>query len=215
MLALAVATVLPGAGRHAAAQVRTGTITGTVTLHLPVPRRSAPRYRGQALRPRSVQTVPAVAFIAGAIPGVPARTGGATATLAQKDTAFVPAAMVVQVGTTVRFPNEDTFFHNVFSYSTASRFDLGRYPRGEAKEVRFDEPGVVKVYCEVHEFMRAVVLVTENPFHAVVAEDGTFTISGVPAGTHTVTVWHPDLDEVEVSVVVPEGGTARVRAELR
>jgi len=83
----------------------------------------------------------------------------------------MPAAMVVPVGTTVRFPNQDTFFHNVFSYSGPARFDLGRYPRGESKDVRFDEAGIVKVYCEVHEFMRAVVVVTAdaNPNAAGVA----------------------------------------------
>ena len=129
--------------------------------------------------------------------------------------AFAPAAMVIQTGTTVRFPNEDTFFHNVFSYSAAARFDLGRYPRGESKDVRFDEPGIVKVYCEVHEFMRAVVVVTENPYHAVVGEDGSFSIAGVPAGTYTLVAWHPDVDEVRQTVVVRDGEATRVDVELR
>ena len=109
----------------------------------------------------------------------------------------------------------DSFFHNVFSYSAAARFDLGRYPRGESKEVRFDEPGIAKIYCEVHEFMRAVVVVTDNPFHAVVAEDGTFRLEDVPAGTYTLVAWHPDFDEVEQTVVVRDGSTAAVSLELR
>jgi len=193
----------------------TGVIEGRVTLRLPAPRRSASRYPGGAARARPVQPVPAVVYLKGSVEGSPTRTDGVMVRLAQRDTAFFPPALVVQVGTTVRFPNEDTFFHNVFSYSSAARFDLGRYPRGESKDVRFDEPGIVKVYCEVHEFMRAVVVATENPFHAVVDEDGLFRLEGVPVGTYTLVVWHPDLDEVEETVIVSEGGTAVVDVELR
>jgi plastocyanin len=215
--ALFVAVILLSAAGRSPEQrsVGIGVVEGTVTLHLPAPRRSASRYPGGSARPHPVQPVPAVVFIKGPVAGSPTRTGNATATLAQKDTAFAPAAMLVQVGTTVRFPNEDAFFHNVFSYSGAARFDLGRYPRGEAKDVQFDEPGIVKVYCEVHEFMRAVIVVTENPFHAVVGEDGRFRLDGVPAGTHTLVVWHPDLDEVEQTVVVSEREAVQVNVELR
>jgi hypothetical protein len=135
--------------------------------------------------------------------------------MAQEDTAFVPAALAVQVGTAVRFPNEDGFFHNVFSYSAPARFDLGRYPRGEAKEVIFDKPGIVKVYCEVHEFMRAVIVVTESPYHAVVDPQGGYRIAGIPPGTYTLVFWHPDLEPQERSVRITDGATARVDATLR
>ena len=101
--------------------------------------------------------------------------------LAQQDTTFVPAALVITVGTTVDFPNRDPFFHNVFSYSKTKRFDLGRYPRGESKEVRFDSPGIVKVYCEVHKSMRSLVAVVESPFHAVADSLGRFVIRDVPS----------------------------------
>jgi len=135
--------------------------------------------------------------------------------MAQLDTAFVPAASVVPVVTVLRFPNEDDFFHNVFSYSAAARFDLGRYPRGESQDVRLTEPGLVKIYCEVHEFMRAAVVVTENTFGAVVDDEGRFLIEGVPAGRYTVAFWHPDLDPVERSVTVVDGESARIDVELR
>ena len=130
--------------------------------------------------------------------------------MAQQDTAFAPAMLVVPSGPVVSFPNRDPFFHNVFSYSTTQRFDLGRYPRGEAKTVRFDEPGVVKIYCEVHESMRSAVIVSENSYHAVVGADGSFTLEGVPAGTHRLVVWHVDLGATTTEVRVPEDGTARV-----
>ena len=77
-------------------------------------------------------------------PGSP----GYSVTVSQQDTAFVPAILVVPPGATVEFTNEDPFFHNVFSYSQAMRFDLGRYPAGQSKSVTFEESGIVKVYCE-------------------------------------------------------------------
>jgi hypothetical protein len=134
--------------------------------------------------------------------------------MAQQDTSFTPAVLVVPPGAEVSFPNRDPFFHNVFSYSSTQRFDLGRYPRGEAKTVRFDEPGVVKIYCEVHESMRAAVIVTENPFHAVLGPDGSFRLEGVPAGVHRLVVWHVDEGTTSQEVRVPEGGTARVELTI-
>lgn len=193
----------------------TGVVEGVVTLRLQPPRRSAGRYPGAPTASRTVQAVPAVVFVKGPVAGQ--RTGSPLTppTMAQQDTGFVPSALVVPVGTTVSFPNGDPFFHNVFSYSATARFDLGRYPRGEAKEVTFDKPGIVKVYCEVHEFMRAVIVVVENPFHAVADAGGRFRIQGMPEGTYTFVVWHPDLDPVERQLRVTAGGTIRLDAELR
>ncbi|MBI4520487.1 MAG: DUF2012 domain-containing protein, partial [Gemmatimonadetes bacterium] len=114
----------------------------------------------------------------------------------------------------VEFPNQDPFLHNVFSYSSPRRFDLGRYPQGESKSVRFDLPGIVKVYCEVHRWMRAAIIVVENPYHAVVAEDGTFAIADVPAGRYELVIWHMDLGEKTVEVVVPAQGTVRIDTTL-
>jgi plastocyanin len=192
-----------------------GAVEGTVRVELPAPRRSAGRYPGAVPAAHAVQQVPAVVYIEGPVAGARAVAGMPVPVMAQEDTAFVPTALAVEVGTTVRFPNQDGFFHNVFSYSAPARFDLGRYPRGDAKDVTFDEPGVVKVYCEVHEFMRAVIVVTENPYHAVADEGGRFRIQGVPAGTYTLVLWHPDLEPREQQITVSDGGTVRVEATLR
>ena len=157
-----------------------GRIDGKVIIKEKPARRVPSRYPGgTAGSARPVQKVPAVVYLEGRIGGTAAPV---QAEMAQQDTSFVPGVLVVPVGTEVRFANRDPFFHNVFSYSTTQRFDLGRYPRGEAKTVRFAETGVVKIYCEVHESMRSAVIVTENPFHAVVGPDGSFVIEGVPAG---------------------------------
>ena len=193
----------------------TGVVEGVVSLRQQPPRRIVGRYPGGPAAARTVQEVPAVVFLKGPVGGVPAHPPTAVPTLAQSDTAFVPAALVVQVGTTVAFPNGDPFFHNVFSYSSVARFDLGRYPRGETRQVTFDKPGIVKVYCEVHETMRAVIVVTENPFHDVVDAQGRFRIPGIPEGTYTMVIWHPDLDPLERQIRVVAGETVRLDVELR
>jgi plastocyanin len=198
----------------APATAQVGRIEGRVEVRERPARRAPSRYAaGGAPAARAVQSVPAVAYLEGAVPGVPA-AAARTATMAQRDTTFVPGAVVISVGGSVVFPNQDPFFHNVFSYSPVERFDLGRYPRGESKTVEFDQPGVVKIYCEVHESMRAAVVVTENPFHALVAADGTFTLAGVPPGRYSLVVWHVDLGEARAEVTVAAGGTARVDLTL-
>jgi len=214
LLALALATA-PRVEAQAGPTGVGGTIVGRVTLEPPPPpRRSANRYPGGPAEAHAIQQLPPFVYLAGPVAG--ASTGGsARVTMTQQDTAFVPSVLAVRAGGSVAFPNGDPFFHNVFSYSSAQRFDLGRYPQGESKSVTFPEPGIVEVFCEVHEFMRGAIIVTENPYHAVVASDGTFRIEGIPPGEHTLTIWHPDHRPLEQRVVVTSGGTARVEVELR
>jgi plastocyanin len=189
-----------------------GAIEGVVRVG-ETARRTASRYAGGG--PGGAQAlpeVPALVYVVETAGGV--RPAAAPLRLAQKDTAFQPTLLIVPRGATVAFPNEDPFFHNVFSYSKAKRFDLGRYPRGESKSVTFEEAGVVRIFCEVHKWMRAVVLVVDNPYHAQVGADGSFAIRGVPPGRYRVVVWHPDRREQTVEVTVPAGGTARLSVTL-
>lgn len=198
-----VPVVTAASGRRPA-----GRIEGRITVKEKPARRVPSRYPGgSAGNARPVERIPAVVYLEGRFEA--ARAGGPFE-MAQEDTAFAPAVVVVPVHADVRFPNHDPFFHNVFSYSTAQRFDLGRYPRGESKTVRFDEPGVVKVYCEVHQSMRGAIVVTENPFHAILGPDGTFALDGVPPGAHKLVVWHVDLGSTTREIRVTDGGTARV-----
>ena len=192
-----------------------GTIQGQVVLPRERARRVADRYAGAgAGSAGQLQAIPAVAFLDGTVPGHPFRSSAETPEMAQQDTAFVPSLLVVPHGTTIRFPNMDPFFHNVFSYSSSQRFDLGRYPQGESKEVLFQDPGIVKVYCEVHESMRSAIMILENPFYAVVEEDGSFEIGGVPGGDYTLVVWHPDHGIREAPISVPESGSVSVSVDF-
>ncbi|MCX6132961.1 MAG: carboxypeptidase regulatory-like domain-containing protein [Ignavibacteriales bacterium] len=110
--------------------------------------------------------------------------------LDQKDLMFHPQVLPVLAGTTVDFPNRDNLFHNVFSYSQPKEFDLGRYPTGTQKSVRFDQPGIVRVYCDIHAHMNATILILENPYFVVPDDQGSFSIKNVPSGAYTVRFWY-------------------------
>jgi plastocyanin len=129
------------------------------------------------------------------------------AVLDQRDETFVPHVLAVTVGTTVEFPNSDRVFHNVFSLSKAKRFDLGRYPRGDSRSVRFDQPGMVRVFCEIHSHMSAFVLVFAHRFFDTTDEAGRYRIEGVPPGSYTLAVWNEGEVRSTRTVRVPaEGG---------
>lgn len=112
------------------------------------------------------------------------------AELEQRGQRFDPQVLVIPAGSTVSFPNADPIFHNVFSLSGAKKFDLGYFPAGQTRVVKFDEPGVVQVYCHLHPNMYAAIVVVPNRWYAQPAEDGTFTLSDVPPGSYRLVVWH-------------------------
>ena len=138
----------------------------------------------------------------------------ATASVVMKGKAFIPHVVAVPVGGTVEFPNEDPIFHNAFSVSGANKFDLALYKRPKTGAQTFQHPGVVKVYCNIHPQMSAVVVVRDNPFFTKVAPDGTFTVENVPAGKHTLKAWHERGGEAAVEVMVPEKGAATAALRL-
>jgi plastocyanin len=111
-------------------------------------------------------------------------------TLDQRDMVFRPLVLPVLIGSTVDFPNSDPLFHNVFSLSEPREFDLGRYPQGQHRSVTFDKQGVVSVYCEIHSYMFATILVLQNPYFTQPDQDGEFEIGGVPAGTYQLSFWY-------------------------
>jgi plastocyanin len=131
---------------------------------------------------------------------------GVHAQMDQRNETFVPHLLAVTVGTTVDFPNDDRTYHNVFSLSKANSFDLGRYPPGRAKTVRFDHPGIVRVFCEIHSHMNAFILVFAHRHFAVTGPQGEYRIDGVPPGTYTVSVWHPTFTARSETVRIPEQG---------
>ena len=130
----------------------------------------------------------AIVYLEGSFP---APASLPTAQMAQKDLAFVPSLLPVQRGTRVEFPNLDDTYHNIFSFSAAKRFDLGRYQSDERpipSEV-FDVAGLVTLRCDIHEHMRALILVLDTPHFVVSDLDGVYRLAGVPPGHFTLKAW--------------------------
>jgi len=143
-----------------------------------------------------------------------AASPGPSPAMAQVRMTFVPHVLPVVKGTTVEFPNEDTVFHNVFSLSKVATFDLGRFPQGTSKSVRFTMPGVVKVFCHIHSDMSAVVVVLDNPYFATPDRQGRFAIEGIPPGEYTVVAWHERARTLSRRLRVESGTPARVDFDI-
>jgi len=144
-------------------------------------------------------------------PGAPRSAHKAEAVLDQRDLSFSPHVLVVQVGTRVKFPNDDRVFHNVFSFHDGKRFDLGLYPVGAVKYVPFDQPGLSRIFCNIHPQMAAYVMVVDTPYFSVSDESGRFAIAGVPAGEYVAHAWRPGGQILNLSVTVGAGTVVDVR----
>ncbi|MCC6962181.1 MAG: hypothetical protein IT585_02925 [candidate division Zixibacteria bacterium] len=193
------------AGALGGAAVAT-TVTGTLLRRAPEKAASAiDRYpsRGGSARSGAVAPeAPAVVYLVGQAAG-PFTPPSERPQMLQRDQTFQPPVLPILVGTTVDFPNLDPVYHNVFSYSKARKFDLGRYPKGKSKSVTFDTPGLIKVFCEIHPSMRAHILVLEQPYFAVTGPDGHYRIPNVPPGEYVLKVWQEQLPDIEMKVTVP------------
>jgi plastocyanin len=130
----------------------------------------------------------------------------------QKDLMFVPQLLPVPVGARVEFPNLDDTFHNIFSYSPAKRFDLGRYRADEkpVPAVIFDAPGLVVLRCDIHEHMRGIILVVATPHYTVTEPDGGYRLTDLPAGTYTLKAWLNSRTTLERTVELTEGTELRL-----
>jgi hypothetical protein len=117
-------------------------------------------------------------------------------------------------GSSVGFPNDDPFFHNVFSLSSAATFNLGRFPQHQTRVREFTRTGLVKVYCQIHSHMSASILVLDHPYFVVPELDGTFTLDGVPAGRYTLVGWHERVGERTSPIEIAAGARTTVDLAL-
>src|ERR1700744_1804431 len=115
----------------------------------------------------------------------------------QVDKQFVPYVKPVFVGSTVRFPNSDNIRHQVYSFSTAKKFELPLYGGSNTAPVTFDKPGVVVLGCNIHDWMIGYIYVSETPFFAKTGPLGTASIADMPPGDYLVRIWHPNMDRAE------------------
>ncbi len=129
-----------------------------------------------------------------------AATKSKKAEMDQKDLKFVPSMLAVAIGTTVEFPNHDKVWHNVYSKGGVKNFDLGLYPPGKSRSVKFDKPGVARILCNAHPAMEAYIVVKDHPFFSLADKAGNYRIDGIPLGKYRITVWHPELGTTEAGV---------------
>ena len=157
----------------------------------------------------STQPPLAVVYLDGSFP----QSGSLpTKEVTQKDLTFIPALLPVRVGTKVEFPNLDDTYHNIFSYSPAKRFDLGRY-RPDERPIPsqiFDKPGLVTLRCDIHEHMRGLILVLSTPYFVMTDTAGHFRLSGLPAGHYTLKAWIDSRTTQEKPVDLKNGQTLHV-----
>lgn len=151
-----------------------------------------------------------VVYVDQAVGGTGAAEPAAGAVTTQKDASFEPHVLPVAVGTTVRWPNQDDIYHNVFSMSEPKPFDLGLYHSEKTPEIRFDRAGRVDVFCAIHSKMHCIILVVPNSFFAKADARGRFVIKDVPAGTYKLRGWHERLPSRVLEVVVPAEGEVKV-----
>jgi plastocyanin len=120
------------------------------------------------------------------------------ATMDQVEKTFVPGLLPIVVGTRVRFPNHDQIHHHVYSFSRTKTFELPLYKGEDAPPVLFDKVGVVKVGCNIHDWMSGIILVLPSPYFAQTDAEGRFSLEGLPHGKYSLVAWH------ELSKAKPE-----------
>ena len=187
-------------------------IEGNVTLPRPEPVTAPPpRYPGQVGEIAPPDAPSAVIYLEGQFPPAVANPAPGTNRVLQSGMQFRPALLPIQVGTAVAFPNGDDFYHNVFSYSKPKRFDLGRYRKDDrpAPTVLFDKPGVVKLYCEIHQHMRGVILVLDTPYFTHTT-NGVYQLTNLPAGNFLLKAWIDEKHVYEKPVSLAAGQRQRV-----
>jgi plastocyanin len=168
---------------HATLMAQTLTVTGRVILLAPASR-GKPADNSNAV----VYLTPLPGTTAS--PPVRSEPTSHRFQLVQKSKRFTPHLLVVPVGAVVEFPNQDPFFHNVFSLFEGKRFDLGLYEAGATRTITFNIPGVSYIFCNIHPEMSAVVIVMKYPYYAISNTSGDVTISAVPPGRYQLNIWH-------------------------
>ncbi len=190
-----------------------GGVQGMLSVEAMKPSPSRPGYVAPATKNpvQKPEAAPAIVYLERDDGVYPQTRVGDTVKIRQEGYQFRPAIAAVQAGAKVTFPNMDDEFHNVFSYSKAKRFDLGRFRRDESSPgVLFDKAGVVKIYCEIHQHMRCFVVVLETPWFVTTDAAGRFSLKNVPPGEYWLRAFQPSERLLQQRVTVVEGKTMTI-----
>jgi plastocyanin len=182
-------------------------IEGKVTLPAAEPQNvTPPHYAGQVGEPAPPDPPVAIVYLEGTFSQSATNRVHITNEVLQQGMQFRPALLPIQVGSAVAFPNEDDFYHNVFSYSKTKRFDLGRYRKNDRPPIEvFDKPGVVKLYCEIHQHMRGIILVLDTPYFTRTQTNGVYRLPDLPAGHYQLMAWVDEKHVYERPVDLAKG----------
>jgi len=119
---------------------------------------------------------------------------------------LVPHVLAIPVGSTIEFPNDDPISHNLFSLSSANSFDLGLYRRGAGKSQKFDNPGLINVYCNVHPNMSSVIQVMATPYYVFADPAGNYALTDIPPGKYRLIAWNEQGGQTETPIEVSTAG---------
>src|SRR5262249_21135659 len=192
---------------------QTGGISGDVALGAVKPAPLPPGYKAHTKKPIADPDAPrAVVYLARDDGAYPKSGASGVENIAQEGYQFRPGVTAVRTGTQVAFPNHDDEFHSVFSYSKTKRFDLGRYRKDEQSPlITFDQPGLVKIYCEIHKHMRNLLLVLDTPWFTETDAEGHFTLDHVPPGEYGLHAFLPSEETLDGRVASVAGRSVHAK----
>lgn len=217
---VAARPIAGGSVEAAALGALPGDIEGIIHLDVagePAPPMLSPYARRRYRPPTPTQEAPSsprnvVVYLV--INGGSEAAAGTTAAILQRDQTIIPHVAVVQTGTRIQFPNQDSVFHNLFSLGGPRPFNLGRYAPGTSRAATFEKAGVVRMFCDIHSQMGGVILVVDTPYFTTPDESGRYSIRGVPPGEYTLVAWHESAGSISKKIVVRSGGVARADFNL-
>lgn len=174
-------------------------------------------HAGLLIKLSNTQGEPLLDAVAYALPiqKSPLKPPTAETPIDQVNKEFTPRVSVIQTGTSVQFPNKDNIRHHVYSFSPAKTFDLKLYSGTPSKPVQFDQPGLVVLGCNIHDWMLAYVLVVETPYFGKAGADGTVKLDGLPPGDYELKAWHPNLEGAQPTQKIRVGGDASYQLRLK
>jgi len=138
--------------------------------------------------------------------------------IAQDHLQFTPYVTVVQVGTAIKFPNYDKVEHHVKSFSTVKEFEIKPYEKTTPPPVLFDKPGIAIIYCLIHEWMRAYVMVVDTPYFGKSDVSGATALNGLAPGNYQIRAWHPDMGSIKPPLLqtlkVDDSGAQQIKFDF-
>ncbi len=190
-----------------------GGVSGVVELDSQRPPAVSAGYKPLTVKPiQSEDRTPAIVWVERVGMVYPRTRAGEHIRIVQRGYQFRPAVIAVQTGARAEFPNMDDEFHNVLSYTKICEFDLGRFAKGTpSAQVSFTKPGLVKVYCEIHQHMRCRIMVLDTPWFTLTDEQGRFSIKGIPPGEYQIKAMLPSEKTVKHTITIRDGQTTPVQ----